>query len=93
MIEKVIHIADIHIPNDMKERPYSDMVKVLMADVLKEVKKCESPDNVHVVVVGDIFHQKIRATNEARKVFHEMLNYLNAMCKTYVVAGNHDMLA
>ena len=92
MIEKVIHIADVHIPNDMKERPYPEMIKVLMADVLKEVRKCESPDNVRVVLVGDIFHQKIRTTNEARKVFHELLNYLNAMCKTYVVAGNHDML-
>lgn len=92
MIRKVIHMADLHIPNDMKERPYDAMLKQLMADVLKEVKKSDSPDDVRVVVAGDIFHNKIKATNEARRVFHELLNYLNAICKTVIIAGNHDML-
>lgn len=92
MVKKVIHIADVHIPNDMKEKPYGDMVLEMMRDTLKEVKKCEKPEECRIVVVGDIFHQKIKATNEARKVFHEMLNYMNAMCGTIIVAGNHDLL-
>ena len=92
MIEKVIHMADIHIPNDVSDRPYSEMVKVLMSSVLKEVKKCSSPSNARIVVVGDVFHQKIRTTNEARQVFHEMLNFMDAICPTIIVAGNHDML-
>ena len=41
---------------------------------------------------GDIFHQKIKTTNEAKRMFHEMLNYLNEMGQTLVFAGNHDML-
>lgn len=92
MVKRIIHIADLHIPNDVNKRPYSDMVKQLIADILDEIKECESRDEVRVVIVGDIFCQKIRVTNEAMTVFHELLNFLNQMCKTIVVAGNHDML-
>ena len=92
MIQKIIHVADIHIPNDIKERPFSDMVKKLMSDILKEVKKCENPDDCRIVMVGDLFRNKIRTSNESREVFHQMLNYANAMCPTIIVAGNHDML-
>lgn len=91
MIKKIIHLADIHIPNDEKSRPYTEMLKKAMAMILKEVKKV-GKDECRIVVVGDIYHQKIKATNEARTMFHTMLNYLNQMCRTYIIAGNHDML-
>ena len=49
-------------------------------------------DELRIVIVGDIFDQKIKATNEAKTMFHNMLNRLNRICKTYIIAGNHDML-
>jgi len=91
MIKKIIQVADIHIPNDEKLRPYTEMLKKAMALILKEVKKVDK-DECRIVLVGDIFHKKIRTTNEAKSIFHTMLNYLNQMCRTYVIAGNHDML-
>lgn len=92
MIKKVIHIADIHIPNADTQRPYGIMMDTLIEDVKKEVLSTGNNEEVRIVIVGDIFHQKIKASNEARSLFHKMLNAFNSLCKTIIVAGNHDML-
>ena len=91
MIKYIIHIADLHIPNSEENRPYMEMLKQGLAEVLKEVKK-HNKDEVRIVVAGDIFHNKIKTSNEAKKMFHETLNYLNAIAKTIIIAGNHDLL-
>lgn len=91
MIKKIFAIADIHIPNSEEKRPYSEMLKQAIAEIYKEAKDIPS-DEFRIVVAGDIFHNKIRISNEASDTFHMMLNYLNAIGKTYIIAGNHDML-
>lgn len=91
MIKTIFHLADLHIPNDVKNRPYMDMIKQCLAELLKESKKYNK-DEIRIVVAGDIFHNKIKTTNEAKQMFHETLNYLNAIAKTIIIAGNHDML-
>lgn len=91
MISTIFHIADLHIPNSEDNRPYMEMLKQALAELLKETKKLNK-DEFRIVIVGDIFHNKIKTTNEAKKIFHETLNYLNAIGKTIIIAGNHDML-
>lgn len=91
MISTIYHIADLHIPNSEDNRPYMNMLKQALAELLKETKKLDK-DEFRIVLAGDIFHNKIRTTNEAKKMFHETLNYLNAIGKTIIIAGNHDML-
>ena len=90
MIKKIIHLADIHIRNDFFEKQKESM-KLAMAEIYKEVKKYNK-DEVRIVISGDIYHQKVKSSKEAEIIFHEMLNYFNAMCKTIIIAGNHDML-
>lgn len=91
MIKKVFHIADLHIPNNEEKRPYMDMMKKALAELLKQTKKYDK-DEIRIVIAGDIFHNKIKTSNEARKIFHETLNYLSVIGKTIIIAGNHDML-
>lgn len=91
MIKKVFHVADIHIPNSVENRPYGEMIRKFLKTLYAEVKKHDR-DEVRIVLCGDIFHQKIKTTNEAKAMFHDMLNYLNEMAQTIIVAGNHDML-
>ena len=67
------------------------MLKQAVAEIYKEIKKYDK-EEVRIVISGDIYHQKIKTSKEAEKMFHEMLNYLNAMCKTIVIAGNHDKI-
>ena len=91
MIKKVFHLADIHIPNSLDKRPYDEMLKQAIAEIYNEAKKYDK-DEIRIVIVGDLFHQKIKSSKEADALFHEMLNYFNAICKTIIIAGNHDML-
>lgn len=91
MIKKVFHIADLHIPNSEDNRPYMEMIKQALAELLRETRKYEK-DEFRIVISGDIFHNKIKTTNEAKTIFHETLNYLNVIGKTIIIAGNHDML-
>lgn len=93
MVKKIFHISDIHIPNSEDNRPYSEMIDVFLKDIVTQVISCGcSKDEIRIVVVGDIFQQKIKASNEAKMTFHKMLNVLNSLAKTIIVAGNHDML-
>ena len=91
MIKHIIHIADIHIPNDEETRPYSEMIESFLAELYSKVKDFNK-EEFRIVIVGDIFQQKIKTSNESKEIFHMMLNYLNAMGQTIIVAGNHDML-
>lgn len=91
MIKKIFHLADVHIPNNVQQRPYMDMLKQALSELYQEAKKYEQ-DEIRIAVVGDIYHNKIRVSNEATNMFHKTLNYLNAIGKTILVAGNHDML-
>lgn len=91
MVSTIFHIADLHIPNSEDNRPFMEMMKQALAELLKQTKKLDK-DEFRIVIAGDIFHNKIKTTNEAKKIFHETLNYLNAIGKTIIIAGNHDML-
>lgn len=92
MIKKIFHLGDIHIVNQLDKKPYDKMLKQAVAEIYREVKKYDK-DEVRIVICGDIFHSKIKNSKESEVMFHEMLNYFNAMCNTIIIAGNHDTLA
>ena len=93
MVKTVIHIADIHIPNDVKKTHAEDNVKKLVKDVVSYFKDNGLvKDETRIVLVGDIYKQKVKASNEANALFHWMMNIFNSLCKTIIIAGNHDML-
>ena len=97
MVKKIFHISDIHIPNSLTERPYDEMIKKFLAQLYTDIQKIKETeklqdDEIRIVVAGDIFHQKVKITNEAREIFHVLLNFLNALGKTIIYAGNHDLL-
>ena len=92
MIKRIIQIADVHIPNSTTtDKPFLDMLKQLAGEIMLETKGFKK-EEVRIVIVGDVFEKKIKADNESKDLFHEFLNYINAIAKTIIVAGNHDML-
>lgn len=97
MIKRVIHIADIHIPNSNENRPYTKMIHKFIEDICLTIQNLHEQEQIEkneirIVIVGDTFHQKIKTSNESQTLFHEMLNSLNDIAKTIIIAGNHDML-
>lgn len=91
MIKKIFHVSDLHLPNALDDRPYNEMIELFLAELYKKTSKLNK-DEFRIVLAGDIFQQKIKASNESKEMFHNMLNFLNAMGKTIVIAGNHDLL-
>lgn len=91
MIKKVIHIADTHIPNLKDGSHYDELIKYLCQEVLTVIGDTPK-DEVRIVVSGDVFDKKIRSDNESKALFHTFMNYLNAIAKTIIIAGNHDLL-
>lgn len=92
MIKKVVHLADLHIPNEISKRPYDKMLESFIKQIYKNEIEGNNPDEIRIVVCGDTFTNKIKTTNEAKAMFHMVLNYFNEFCRTYIIAGNHDML-
>lgn len=92
MITKIISCADIHIPL------YKGLDE-MKAHLQKFIDKCEDiideedgPENVRIVIAGDIVHNKIQCTNEQMVLVDWFFKELDKLCKTIVIAGNHDFL-
>ena len=91
MINKVIGIADIHIPNAKGLDDLKGVAETFYDQARKIVKETGGPENVRIVVGGDLFDMKLDITNEGLLAGHEFLQALDKICPTIVIAGNHDL--
>lgn len=85
----ILHLSDLHIDNTGHN--YSRLLKGLLADIKKEIKKV--PDGKLVVAVtGDIIHQgKQGALDAAKHFFQDLKQTLGEKSAgIYIVPGNHD---
>lgn len=91
MIKKIVGIADIHIPNARGLDDLKDVAQSFYKQAKKIVKEAGGPENVRIVVAGDLFDMKLDITNEGLLAGHEFLKELDKICPTIVIAGNHDL--
>ena len=92
MVTKIIACSDIHIP----QLKGIDEIKEILSRFLTECKKIveneDGPENVRIVVAGDIFHNKNQITPESIMAANWFFSELDKICKTFIVIGNHDFL-
>jgi len=91
MVTKIISVADIHFKPLKGINELKSIVEIFIKDC-KAIAKKEGKNNVRIVVAGDIFDNKIGVTNESIIAVHWFLKQLNSICKTVVIAGNHDFI-
>ena len=91
MIKYIISIADVHIPSFKGIDDVEEVLNNFIAQC-KEIVEREGKDSVRIVICGDIVHNKISVTNENLLSVNKFFSELDKICKTIVVAGNHDML-
>ena len=83
-IEKILHVADIHIRNYQRHKEYREVFKQLY-------KACkELPEKSLIYVAGDIVHNKTDISPELIDITSEFLNSLANIRPTIVITGNHD---
>ena len=71
MISTVYHLSDLHIPNTEEKRPYMEMLKQALAELLKETKKYNK-DEFRIVITGDIFTIKLKQLMKPKKHFMKL---------------------
>jgi DNA repair exonuclease SbcCD nuclease subunit len=91
MIKKIIHIADIHIRTFKMHDVYGEVFKAFFKECRELVKDYER-DEVRIVIVGDLVHQKITISNESITLLSWFLKKLEQIAPVVIVAGNHDLL-
>ena len=91
MITKIIQCGDIHIPQ-LKGIEAIKEVLVNFLDKCRKIIDEEGAENVRIAVLGDIFDKKISITNESVICVDWFFSELDKICKTVVIAGNHDFL-
>ena len=86
MIEKIAHIADIHLRKaPTRNSEYVHVFKKLI-DSLRENK----PDRI--VIVGDIVHDYLALGTEQSILARKFLKSLSKISKVVITRGNHDYL-
>jgi DNA repair exonuclease SbcCD nuclease subunit len=90
-ISKIIACSDIHIPSLKGIEELKEILTTFINQCKKIVEE-EGAENVRIVILGDIFHQKISITNESILCANWFFSELDKLCKTFVIIGNHDFL-
>jgi len=83
-VEKILHVADIHIRNYKRHKEYRQVFRKLY----KQAKQL--PKNSLIYLAGDIVHTKTDISPELVQIVSEFLNKLANIRPTIVIAGNHD---
>lgn len=84
-LEKIFHIADIHIRLFKRKTEYREVFQTLY----KEIEK-EKTENSIIVVAGDVVHAKTEMSPELIDLTSEFFKSLANILPTIVTAGNHD---
>lgn len=92
MITKIIACSDIHVPSLKGIEQLKAVLQRFIDKCKKIVDEEDGPENVRVVVAGDIFDRKLEITNESLLCVDWFFSELDKICKTIVIIGNHDFL-
>ena len=92
MVKKLIHIADLHIRTFQLHELYKKQFELFINDIKKEISGYDY-EEIRVVIVGDIAHQKINISNEQMMLTSWFINQLvDHIGRVVIIPGNHDFL-
>ena len=90
MITKIIHAGDVHIRNFKRLNEYQEQLQKFI-DKCKEIVKENGAESTRIVIAGDLVHSKTELSPECYTLTSWFLRQLDSICKTIVIAGNHDI--
>lgn len=84
-VNKVYHIADVHIRNLKRHKEYRDVFSHLYGYILSTME-----ENDIIYIAGDIVHAKTDMSPEVIDLTQEFFTRLADLLPTIVIPGNHD---
>ena len=91
MVKLIIGIADLHIPNFKGIDEYTEQLSLLIDD-LKEKTKSYNKDEIRIVLLGDLIHNKNNVSNELISLASSFISEIEQIGKVIAIAGNHDLV-
>jgi len=88
MINKIIHIADIHIKGLQRHEEAKEVLTNFLNDI-KPIVECDR-EGTRIIVAGDLFDQKLNITSESQIFLSWFFRELDKIGTTIYFAGNHD---
>jgi len=85
MVKKILHLSDIHIHNSTNRYEEYQIVFNRLYKYIEEKK----PDRI--VICGDLFHDYIKVSNEAKLFAGKFIDKLSSYTKLILTLGNHDL--
>ena len=85
IINKVYHLADLHIRNLQRHKEY----KLVFNKFLKQVKQDNIEDSI-IYIAGDIAHAKTEMSPELVQQISWFLTECSKLRETVLITGNHD---
>lgn len=86
MINKIIHLADIHMRNFKRHKEYRLVFKTLFKEMASIVD-----DNTIIYLAGDLVHSKTEMTPELISLVSYFLKNCADLAPTIMILGNHDV--
>jgi DNA repair exonuclease SbcCD nuclease subunit len=84
-INKIYHIADVHVRNVKRHKEYQLVFKRLYS----YIKKTKSNDDI-IYVAGDIVHAKTDMSPELVALVSDFFRKLGDLAPTIIITGNHE---
>ena len=84
-------MADIHVRTIQHHDLYKKQFEILL-DSLKEYTSDLKYEELRIVIVGDVAHQKINISNEQLVLTSWFFNELSKYAPLIIIPGNHDFL-
>ena len=91
MVKKIVHLSDIHIRTYRLHEEYKDVFKTFLKQLTDDLKDSQR-EEVRIVIVGDLVHQKIIISNEQLILGTWFIKKLEEIAPVIIIAGNHDLL-
>jgi DNA repair exonuclease SbcCD ATPase subunit len=85
IINKIYHLADLHIRNLQRHKEY----RLIFKKFLQQVKKDKIEDSV-IYIAGDIAHAKTEMSPELIQEISWFLTECSKLRETILITGNHD---
>lgn len=91
MIKKIVHIADLHIRTYQLHDLYKRQFEIFIKDLKSKIGHYD-PNEIRIVIAGDIAHQKINISNEQLLLTSWFIQELIKIGVVVIIPGNHDFL-
>ena len=90
MVTKIIAVSDLHIRKLLGLDEAKEQLGKFMDECRKIVAE-NGEESTRIVIAGDLLHSKLSTSGEMYQVLFWLLSSLDEICKTIIIAGNHDL--